>query len=180
MKLPDWREWLRNKELCKRWLDIYLRRSMLRKISWGKELYLKKAKHNLDFANWVKEKHKNEIPELFGKERFYDWVINSYYYAIYHAALALIAIKGLSSKSHNATLCAVIWFYYHKKKSLEKIDIELIRESIERKDIEIMTRTRDLRERASYDVSASFELGLVEKAKDNTVSFLKKVKEILE
>ena len=54
---------------------------MLRENKLAKELHLRKAKHNLDFANWLKEKHKRELPELFGDERFYDWVINAYYYA---------------------------------------------------------------------------------------------------
>ncbi len=180
MKLPNWRDWVKSKRLCKRWLNDYIKKGVLRKTRLSKELYLKKAKHNLDFANWVKEKHNNELSELFGEERFYDWVINAYYYAIYHAALALISAKGFASKSHNATLCAVIWFYYHQHKKLNEKDIELIKESIDKEDIEIITKTKDLRERASYDVSASFELRLVEKAKNNTVSFINKVKKILE
>lgn len=179
MRQPDWRVWVKDRRLCKRWLAGYFKKRILRKTRLGKELYLKKANHNLDFANWVKEKHKDEIPKLFGDERFYDWVVNAYYYAIYHAALALVSEKGYLPKSHNATLCAVIYFCYHKQKRLEKRDIKLIKESIDRKDIEILTKTKDLRERASYDVSASFELALVEKAKTNAVYFLNKVRVIL-
>ncbi len=179
MKKPDWKRWLADSRLCKKWFDGYVERGVLRKSRLGKELYLEKARHNLDFANWVKEKHKDELPELFGEERFYDWTVNAYYYAIYHAALALISVEGFSSKSHAATLCAVIWFFCHKRKMLEKKDIELIRESIDREDIEKITITKGLRERASYDVSVSFELVLVEKARENAVGFLSKVKEIL-
>ncbi|RLJ05496.1 MAG: hypothetical protein DRP18_02960 [Candidatus Aenigmatarchaeota archaeon] len=180
MKLLDWRKWTKDKKLCREWLNGYIKKGTLRKIKLSKELYLKKAIHNLDFANWVKEKHNDELPELFGEERFYDWVINAYYYAIYHAALALISAKGYSSKSHNATLCAVIWFYYHQQRKLDEEDIELIKETIDREDIEIITETKDLRERASYDVSVSFEFRLVEKAKNNAVYFINKVKKILE
>lgn len=170
---------MKNKKLCRIWLENYFRKGILRKSSLSKQLYLEKAKHNLDFANWVKEKHKGEIRDLFGEERFYDWVINAYYYAIYHSALSLISVKGYSSKSHNATLCAVIWFYYHKQKALDENDIGLIKESVDREDIEIITRTKSLRERASYDASANFELKLVNKAQDNAVSFFNKVKDIL-
>jgi uncharacterized protein (UPF0332 family) len=179
MKKPDWKAWLENEKLCKKWLNFYIKKGMLRLDVLGKELYLKKAKHNLDFANWIKEKHKDEIPKLFGEERFYDWIINAYYYSIYHATLALISVKKLASKSHNATLCAVILFYYHKQKILKEEDIELIKESIDKEDIEIIAKTKDLRERASYDVSANFELILTEKAKNNAVYFLNKVKSIL-
>jgi uncharacterized protein (UPF0332 family) len=176
MKKPDWREWTDKRETCKRWFNGYLRKRILRKDRIGKELYLRKSEHNLNFANWVKEKH---IPEIFGAERFYDWVISAYYYAVYHGALALISEKGFSSKSHNATLCAVIWFYYHQKRSLHKKDIELIGESIEKEDIETVAKTKSLRERASYDASAKFELNLVENARLNTVNFINKVRSIL-
>jgi len=99
---------------------------------------------------------------------------------LYHAALALIAAKGLSSKSHNATFCAVILFYHHQRKDLNKNDIRIIKESIDKEDIEAITKTKSLRERASYGVSVNFELTLVEKAKINAISFINKVRSILE
>lgn len=179
MRQTNWEDWITNKRTCKRWLNVHSKKGMLRKKALSKMLYIQKARHNLDFANWVKQKHKEELPTLFGEERFYDWVINAYYYAIYHAALALISEKGYFSKSHNATLCAVIWFYYHQQRSLEKQDIKLISECIDKKDVEIIANTKSLRERASYAVSTSFELALVEEARANAISFLSKAKKIL-
>jgi len=156
---------------------------MLRRRSLKPEEYLKKALHNLDFANWVYEKHKTEIKELFGEERFFDWVIVIYYYAIYHAALALIASKGLFSKSHLATLNALILHFYHEKK-IEKEDIEVVVESIskglEKEDIETVAETKELRERASYGASYEFEESLVETARKNAIKFIEKVRNILE
>jgi len=179
MKLPDCNEWIRNSKLCRQWLESYVKRGILKKSNLRSILYLNKSRHNLDFANWIREKHKEEIPRLFGNERFYDWVINAYYYSVYHAALALIAEKGFSSISHNATVCAVIWFYYHQRKVLDKKDIEIIKDSINKEDIDIITKTKDLRERASYDVSSTFESGLSEIARNNAVYFLSKAKTIL-
>jgi uncharacterized protein (UPF0332 family) len=139
--------------------------------------------HNLDFGNWVYEKHKDEIKTLFGKERFFDWVIVIYYYAIYHAALALIASRNIFSKSHLATLCALILHFYHEKK-IEKEYVEIVAESIpyslEREDIETIVETKELRERVSYEVGYEFEESLARKAKRNAVKFIERVRDILE
>jgi len=157
---------------------------MLRKSSLNAKLYLKKAIHNLDFTNWIYDRHKDEIPSTFGNERFFDWVIVGYYYSIYHATLALIATRDLLSKSHLATLNALIVHFYHEVKRLDKGDIELVAESIgktlEREDIEIVVYAKSLRERASYNASYEFEESLVKTAKENAVRFIEKAKAILE
>ena len=180
MKIPDWRKWIEDKELCKRWFENYVKRKALKKDRIGIDLYLKKSVHNMDFAGWLVSKHRNEIPELFGRDNFYDWVVIAYYYAIYHSAMALVAERGYSSKSHAATLCAVIWFYYHQKRRLEKEDIEKVGETIEKEDVETVARTKNLRERASYGVSERFESKLAEMAREKAVSFTGKVGNILD
>lgn len=183
MKKPDWLEWLRRKNVCKHWHQYYLKQKMLRKSTLDSGLYLKKAVHNLDFTNWIYDKHRDEIPSTFGNERFFDWVIVGYYYSIYHAALALIATKNLLSKSHLATLNALILHFYHETKKLDKKDIELIAESIgktlDKEDIEIVVNVKSLRERASYSASYEFEESLVKTAKENAIRFIGKVKAIL-
>ncbi len=180
MRAPNWENWLKNKDDCKTWLDYYLKKGMLRKARLSQKDYLHKAQHNIDFANWVDEKHKDELPKLFGEERFYDWVISGYYYAIYHASLALISSKGHTSKSHYATLCAIIWFFHHENKHLDEEDIELLHHTMNKEDIEIIAETKELRERASYGVSGNFESSLVKKSRENAVYFLNKIREILQ
>jgi uncharacterized protein (UPF0332 family) len=183
MKRPDWRAWLRNRQECKRWNVLYTKRGILRRQSLKPEDHLKKSLHNLDFANWIYEKHKDEIKELFGSQRFFDWVIVIYYYAVYHAALALTASKNLFSKSHLATLNTLILHFYHEKR-IAKEDVELVAESIsrslEKEDIETVAETKELRERASYGASYEFEESLVETAKENAIRFIGKTRSILE
>ena len=104
MKRPNWKLWLKNEQECKFWLDNYTKKNILRPSPDDSRLHLKRTDHNLTFANWIIEKHKNEIPEIFAKDTFYDWVISIYYYAIYHAALALMGKEGFTSKNHSATL----------------------------------------------------------------------------
>src|SRR3989344_2635130 len=85
MRKPDWKLWLKDKRECKFWLDSYIRKNILKKSANESRLHLKRTDHNLTFANWIIEKHKDEIPEVFGGDNFYDWVISIYYYAIYDA-----------------------------------------------------------------------------------------------
>ena len=155
---------------------------MLRKDPMKPERYMSKATHNMDFSNWLLKKHKDEIPELFGKETFYDWVITGYYYAIYHSAMALIATKRLSSKSNSATLAAVILHFYHEKK-IEKKDVEIIagiaQNYIDEKDIETVVDSKSMRERASYGVGYEFDEALVNTAKSNASRFIEKVQILL-
>lgn len=182
MKKPDWRVWLRNKAKCKKWYIYYRRRSMLKKTTFKPENYMKKATHNIDFSNWLLDKHKDEIPAVFGDQKFYDWVIVGYYYTVYHASLALIASKGLESKSHFATLSAITLFFYHEKK-ISKEDVEIVAESIgttiTKDDIEIIIDSKSLRERASYNVGYEFDETLVKRAQSNAVKFMQKARDVL-
>ena len=179
MKKPNWRTWLKNKKECKIWLDNYIKKEILRKSADESRLHLKKTDHNLDFANWIAEKHKDEIPEMFGKETFYDWVINMYYYAVYHTALALMSKEGYKSKNHSATLCFLIYHHYHLQKALIKEDVELIGSSLDKEDIETLGDSKGLRERACYDVHETFEKRLMQHVRDKTINFVNKIKTTL-
>ena len=180
MKKPEWKTWINDKTECKIWLDNYIKKGMLRKSPDESRLYIRKSDHNLNLANWLKEKHKDEISELFKKETFYDWVISIYYYAIYHAALSLLSRKGYESKNHSATLCFLIFYHYHTHKSINEEDIELVADSLSEEDIKTVGTSKELRERACYDVHEIFEQQLAEEAKNKTIEFVIKVKELLE
>ena len=179
MRKPDWKLWLKDKRECKFWLDSYIRKKILKKSFNESKLHLKRTDHNLTFANWIIEKHKDEISEVFGGDNFYDWVISIYYYAIYHAALALMSKEGFTSKNHSATLAFLIYHHYHSQKALEKEDVELIASSLDREDIETLGISKELREKACYDVHESFEKKLAEQIKEEAVDFANKIKVLL-
>ncbi|MBU4299966.1 HEPN domain-containing protein [archaeon] len=179
-KAPDWQIWITDEMACKEWLDEYSRKRALRAETRTPKDFIKKAEHNLSFSNWLIDKHNDEIPKIFGKEEnFYDWAISAFYYSIYHAAMALLAKLGVSSKSHSATLCAVIYYYYHKSMNLTKNDVALLGKCLGEEDIESFVRTKALRERANYGVSRGFEIMLAEEAKKYAETFVNKVKEII-
>lgn len=179
MKKPDWKLWLKDEKECKFWLDSYIQKRILKKISDESRLHIKRTDHNLTFANWIIEKHKDEIPEVFGGDNFYDWVISIYYYAIYHAALALMSKEGFTSKNHSATLAFLIYHNYHSQKALEKEDVELIASSLDREDIETLGVSKELREKACYDVHELFEKRLAEQIREQAVDFANKIKGLL-
>lgn len=179
MKRPDWKLWLKDRKECKLWLDSYIGKRILKKSSDESKLHLKRTDHNVTFANWIIEKHGNDIPEIFGGDTFYDWVISVYYYAIYHAALALMSKEGFTSKNHSATLCFLIYHHYHSQNALDKEDVALIASSLDREDIETLGFSKELREKACYDVHELFERKLAEDIREQAVDFANKIKLLL-
>ncbi len=176
-----YKSWLEDKAKCAADFRNFLLEKSILKIEDGaiwKSRYLEKANHNLDFAGLILDMHKNTIKEKFQNQTFFDWAVIAYYYAIYHAALALLANSGFKSKSHLVTLCGIINFYFHKEKSLERKHVEIL-SALEKINVEQFVEAQGLRERASYGVSTNFEERLAEIAKRDSIEFVNKVKEIL-
>jgi uncharacterized protein (UPF0332 family) len=180
MKKPNWKEWMKDKRACKKWLETYIKKDILKKSKDDSMLHLDRSDHNLKFANWIYEKHEEEIPGFFGDERFYDWVITIYYYAIYHSALALVSKEGYKSKNHSATICFLIYHHYHIQQSINHEDVELIVESLTKEEIESVSLSKELREKACYNVHETFEKTLADDAKEKAVNFINKIKIMLE
>lgn len=178
MKKPDWKLWMKDKKECKLWLNNYIKKGILKKTKNESKLYLRKTNHNLNLANWLLEKHKNKI-DIFENDNYYDWVINIYYYAVYHTALALMNKEGYSSKSHLATLCFLIYHHYHSQKAFNEEDVNLIASSLNKEDIETIGTSKELREKACYDIHESFEQNLTNQIREKAIDFANKVKEII-
>ncbi|MCK4521688.1 MAG: hypothetical protein KAU20_03870 [Nanoarchaeota archaeon] len=185
-----WERWMKDKEQCKDAFEQYLEGETIKKEEEKENLtksHLKKADYNLDFIN-----------NLLKQKKFFDWVIVGCYYAIYHSSLALLSIKGYSSKNHLATLCSLIYLYYKEQESLNdseknpgessqkednlnKEDIELVaKSSLDKEDVTYFVEAKNKRETASYSVSEEFSKSESEKLKVKTIIFVNKVKEILE
>jgi len=179
MKKPDWKIWIEDEKECKLWLANYIKRKVLRESENESGLYLRKADHDLNLANWIFERHEDDIPEIFGEETFYDWIIDIYYYSIYHAASALMNKEGYDSKNHSATLCFLIYHHYHLQKAFDKEDVELIVSSFDKEDIETIGSSKELREKACYDIHRLFEKKLAEYVREKAVDFVNKIKILL-
>src|SRR3989338_3045712 len=110
------------------------------------EPYLKKSRSNLITMEILSnvEKHKTllAIPKDHSDD---EWVVVVAYYAMYMAALSLVAKVGYRSKSHTATSVALEEFFV-KSKLLERnhfINFEKIK--MRKEDIETLREVRDRR-----------------------------------
>ncbi len=181
-KPKKWQVWLENNKTLNRDFKKYLRQHMVRKIETSPSLskiHLDKAFHNLDFANFTVQNQVN-INKRIGDETYYDWVIVIAYYAMYHAAMALLCKMGYKAGTHLATICVLCKECLGK--TLEKKDIENISAILELSEEEIkeIGRAKERREKASYSGSVSFEKHLAEMTLDDARKFINKVADILE
>ncbi|MDD4878795.1 MAG: hypothetical protein PHO02_07260 [Candidatus Nanoarchaeia archaeon] len=179
----DIRKVLSDKLYCESAFRHYVKIGVLRKTgNFLFEKHMNKAVSNLDFANFLMEEHKFSIKDKLPGRAFYDWCITIYYYSIYHTALALTAKIGFESKSHLATIIAITLFYYHRDNLLKKEDVEFIISNVHlgRNDIDLVIDAKEIRERASYNVDSSFELGQARMAQMQAADFVSRIRALLE
>jgi len=165
-------------------IEIFIKRKQLLKDSTAKNLalpYLKKSKSNLITMEILSkvENHKEvlAIPEEHSTE---EWIVVVAYYAMYMAALSILAKIGYKSKSHTATAKALDEFFV-KKKLLKKIHLknfENIR--MKKEEIEILRDVKDRREIAQYSVTKKTTKELAESTKDDARKFVDSVEEIFD
>ncbi len=181
-KPKKWQIWLENNEALNRDFKKYIRQHIVRKIESSASLskiHMDKSYHNLDFANFTVQ-NQEDINKRVGDETYYDWVIVISYYAMYHAAIALLYKMGYKAGTHLATICVLCKECLGK--TLEKRDIENISAILELSEEEIkeIGRAKERREKASYSGSVSFEKHLAEITLDDARKFINKVADILE
>src|SRR3989338_5468559 len=123
-KRPRWQLWLENRTSLHKDFERYKKQFVIRKIESSlplSKIHMDKAFHNLDFAHFTVVNQKN-INRRVENETYYDWVIVMAYYAMYHAAMALLYKLGYKAGTHLATICVLCEECLGK--TLEKKDIE--------------------------------------------------------
>ena len=166
-----WEIWLGNEK--RRELDFqkYLEKRKIKVETEKKELvngHLDKADHNLKFVQSTLE---------LGE--FNDWAIVSAYYSIYHASLALCALKGYSTKDHFATLLIVIKEFYNK--GLGREEIETIgKTTMEKEEVLYYIEAKTKRNKASYSTQKIFDKKEAENLRLKAIDFVNKAKEIID
>ncbi|MBI3190230.1 hypothetical protein HYZ41_00850 [archaeon] len=138
-------------------IEIFIKKEQLIRDKTIKNLagpYLKKSRSNLVTMEVLGkvEKYKDvlAIPKDYSAE---EWIVVAAYYAMYMAALSLLAKLGFRSKSHTATSVALGEFFV-KKKLLDKIYLENFENiRMKKEEIEMLHDVRDRREIAQYSVT---------------------------
>jgi len=166
-----WEIWLENEERRQKDFEKYLKLKKIKLETEIKELiqgHIDKADHNLKFV-----KSTLELKE------FNDWAIVSAYYSIYHASLALCALKGYSTKDHLATLLILIKNFYQKE--LNKEEIEMVNKTtIEKEEVLYYIEAKTERKKASYSTKILFDKEETENLQKKAINFVNKVKEIID
>ncbi|MDP2750200.1 MAG: HEPN domain-containing protein [Nanoarchaeota archaeon] len=166
-----WGIWMKDEKIREHDFQEYLKSKKIKAEKETKELvigHLDKADHNLKFVRSTLE-----------LKEFNDWAIVSAYYAIYHASLALCALKGYSTKDHSATLLILIKEFY--KKQLTKEEIEIIGSTtIEKEEVLYYVEARSKRAKASYSTEKAFDKKEAENLRLKAIAFVNKVKEIVD
>ena len=181
-KLKLWQIWLYDQKLLNSDFKRYCSKQIILKISPSlslSKIHINKSYHNLDFANFTLQNQGN-INKRVEDENYYDWIIVISYYAMYHAAMALLYKIGYKASTHLATICTLCKECLGK--TLEKKDIENISLILELSEEQIkeIGRAKDRREKASYSGSISFEKHLAEMTLDDAQKFINKIADILE
>lgn len=127
------------------------------------EGHILKSLHNLAFAQQT-------------NKQFSDWILVGCYYAAYHAALALLLSRGLSSKNHDATLCLLIREFY--KQELNEEELRYLN-GFDADEILFYVQARTHRQSASYGSSLVFSSSLVNETKIRTKLFVLKAQQLL-
>lgn len=166
-----WEIWLDDEKQREIDFQNYLKTKKIKNETETKELvegHLEKADHNLKF-----------VKSTLGLKEFNDWAIVSAYYAIYHASLALCALRGYTTKDHNATLLILIKEFYQK--GLSRNEIETIESTtIEKEEVLYYIEAKTKRTKASYSAQKIFDRNEAENLRLKAISFVNKAKEIVD
>ncbi len=167
-------------------INFYIKREFLVKDETAKRLaneYLTKAKNNLITLKILDEiqedkafRKKYTIPQEYST---YEWVVIAGYYAMYTAAISLLAKIGYRSKNHTATLCVLEEFFVKKKILDEDVLVLLKSAMFHKEEIEKLSDARHKREIAQYSITKQTTKSIAEKIKKDAYDFINKCEEII-
>lgn len=169
-----------------RTINLYIKQGQLVKDNSYKNLagkFLNKARQNLitmsilsDLRNNKKAKDLLKIPKEYEPD---EWVVVCGYYAMYSAALALLAKIGYKSKNHSATILMLEEFFV-KKKILDKNSFYLLKNAvIKKEEIDDISEARHKREIAQYSITKQTTRDIANKIKKDAYDFVGKTDELI-
>ena len=167
-------------------VDWYIKQGQLSKDSSYKNLankFLQKSRQNLVTMSILSELNDNKkARDLLKTPKDYDpneWVVITGYYAMYTAAISLLAKIGYRSKNHTATLCVLEEFFV-KKKILDEDVLMLLKSAMfHKEEVEKLSDARHKREIAQYSITKQTTKSIAEKIKEDAYEFVNKCEEII-
>ena len=109
-----------------------------------------------------------------------EWVVITGYYAMYTAALSLLAKISYRSKNHAATISVLEEFFVKKEILDEDILVLLKNAMFQKEEIEKLSDAKHKREIAQYSVTKQTTKNISEKIKKDAYDFIDKCEEVTE
>lgn len=148
--------------------------------------YLERAAKNLELMGIISEISKNkEAQKVLGLPENYtndEWIIITSYYSMYTSALALLAKIGYTSNVHTSTIWAIEKFFVEKK-IIEPEFLAFLnhaKEQVSKQDIESLSKGKEDRETAQYNVTKGITHSIAEASMKNAYAFVNKARSIIE
>ena len=167
-------------------IDFYLKNRQIVKdktVITLTQKYLEKSRSNLITMNLLSELNNRKARKLLKIPQDYDsneWVVICGYYAMYSAALSLIASIGFRSKNHSATI-EIIEEIFVKNKHLDEKDVLTIKNALlQKEEIEKLSDARHKREIAQYSVTRQTTKNIAERIKSDAYYFVNKIGSIIQ
>ena len=186
--VPTWRDWIRNASICFRSVSYFENQGAIKRLQANVAKdnvigHLRKANHNLRLANKLFDlQENNQFDFSYDGETNFDWVVTIGYYTMYQFCLAALAAVQKVGENHAATVCALIYYYFHKKKRLNEqylISLDQIG-ALASQDVQKLVASKEQREKVSYDSSFVTQRAIAQVALTDAREFVAKVREILE
>lgn len=167
--------------------DWYIKQGQLSKDNSYKNLankFLQKARQNLVTMSILSELNDNKkARDLLKTPKDYDsneWVVITGYYAMYTAAISLLAKISYRSKNHAATLCVLEEFFVKKKILDEELLMLLKSAMFHKEEVEKLSDARHKREIAQYSITKQTTRSIAKKIKKDAYDFVNKCEEIIQ
>lgn len=167
-------------------IDFYVKEGQITKDKSAVTLaqrYLDKSKNNLITMQLLSEINTNgKARELLKVPKEYEgdeWIVICGYYAMYTAALALLAKIGYKSKNHAATVLVLEEFFV-KKKILDQDTLSILKRTLlHKEEVEKLSDARHKREIAQYSLTKKTTKEMAEGVRKNAYDFVEKCEEII-
>lgn len=182
---------------AERTLKVYfeecVQKEQLRKIeisSTRARGHFEMAFHNLKISEMLYSltEKREVIEEVFAEKKItlessFDWCVHSCYYAMYHAALGLLALKGWASRNHDCTRYALQLLYVLcESPMLRQEHIDYLKEareiSLTLEDVDKLREAKEERERLQYGIDLSIAKNSAERLTKIAPEFVRDLYEV--
>lgn len=142
---------------------------------------LNKTKPNKKLCDEFLDKSRNDLiaADLMRKNKQLEWFIIINYYAMYHAASALLALVGFESRNHTCTRIALEEiFIKHNKKAIETLDWLDESYSLQRDLLKALSQAKELREEVQYEI-VDILPQLAQNEHETTTQFIEEINKLV-